>query len=854
MNEDKLNKFISYVIQNGINDNVELECRFGKYNKLTSTVKQNSFFNIYNLFKSRSKKYSFTKDILYEGIRKRTVVDDSKNYVKLLFENPEKIVDDIEKYTKIYNQINKNSFYITKNKIFKPIQMDNIKVDLVLENPDQVAPNKPANYIKNKFRCSLKGIWDIDLTILFITDCKTKKSGLYFEIESEFNYKWFVTKKVSQEYVLDEFNKITNSIVTVLECAKNTSLKAELRYSMFNQVVTLERRSINKLINGNYSVTEKADGERAFIYIDDKKNIYKMNPSVIIPDKVPIIKQAKSIKIYDTLIDGEIIRINGKDVFLGFDTLYFNGRDYRNFNLIDRLKCLKTTIMELNKQKTGIEFRIKTFYMNDVFTNAHKIWTNREKLFKYNLDGLIFTPIRGSYQGNLPNYKWKDKHSIDVRLLYNSKFNFTEFHPHTMPYTRKGSIEVSNSYTDHQTGNVYYTKRINVNNLEKSKKYIQNNLVSSRGDLGISGKLEGVENLNNMADICEVEWDYSVNKWVFLRTRPDKERPNAFKTIISVLDAIVDNITIDEISKLKHKKSPYELVNSIDCHTNIGFNFISTDISSDICEFYTYAYENIIPKGRTIVVLGCDICVLKAVSKNYKNILILEPNCLEVYGEAQSEGYTGLKELSRTFGINACIVWGSTCISSGIKAFTQLGQSEINTFLKKNSIDTIFINSFVDMFYQNGCIQKDIFDKNMKNLKMLTKKIIGLYLNGTQIIKYLEKQDCILTKNRDLHPLYKLYLNHKNLSKYTNTDIFKINPLKDKIKLVEIQRMRNSFKPQYQPLLFDKNIQNIIKNSGFKIQECKSLKSVYNEYKKNGGLLNDYDCIIADITKYFKIV
>lgn len=860
--ENSFKKQILYAMENGINSNIELEARFGTYNKIKSNIKPKTFFHVYNLFKYRTKTYSFIKDVIYGDVRKRNISDDFKNYTKSLFDSPETISDDIPEYTKIYSKDNKNTIYLSKEKIFNTIQSENIKIELVLENPNRTQPSNQATYQKNKFRCSLKGIWDIDMTILFITDCKTNKSDIYFEIEMEFNYRWYKSKNLTQDQILEDFNQNSNAIITIIDCMRNTPLNVELRYGIFNQVVTLEKQYLPTLINGNYSVTEKADGERVFIYIDDKKNIYRMNPTSVILFKTQLAKLQKKLKIDNTLIDGELISIKGCVTFLGFDLLYINGNDCRNFNLNTRLKYLTTVIDELNKLKLDFNFKVKVFYTTNVFINAAKIWNNRTKLFPYNLDGLIFTPIRGSYQGNLPNFKWKDKHSIDVRIMYNNKFNFTEFHPFATPYTRKGSNEIANAYTDHQTGNVYLKHRINVDNLPQKQIYKQMNLVSSRGDLGISGQLTGAENFKNMVDIIEVEYDPSLSKWIFLRTRPDKERPNSYKSIISVLNAIIDNITISDISKIKHKQSPYELIGEKTCYTNVGFNFISSDINSHMCQFYTNAYNNIFqtmtPKGNTILILGCDICVIQAASKNYKNILILEPNCLEVYAERQSEGYSGLKEYARVMGINASIIWGCSDISDGIKAYTKSGQDEINIFMtkniKKNVFDVVFINTFSNMFYNDkiskGNISKNIFNKNIKNLKLLAKQIIGIYLNGTQIIKYLEKQECLLTKNNELHPLYRIYLKYKNLSKYKYQDIFTI---KSDVKMVEIQRMQNSFMSQYQPLVFDKNIQDMLKNSGLKIQECKSLKTFYSDYKTNGGILNEYDRIIADITKYFKI-
>lgn len=664
--------------------------------------------------------------------------------------------------------------------------------------------------------------------------------------------------------MLAEFKQNSDAIITTIECARNTALDVELRYSIFNQVITLERKDLSKLTHCKYSVTEKADGERVFIYIDNKKNVYKINPTNIILDKIPLAKLQKSLKISNTLIDGELI---DDKLFLGFDLLYFAEKDYRNFNLKMRLKYLQEAISELNKLKININFKVKTFYFpkngTNIFTHAQNAWNNRAKLFPYNLDGLIFTPVKGAYQGNLPNLKWKDKHSIDVRIMYNAQYNFTEFHPHTIPYTRKGTSEIANAYTDHGTGNIYYKRRLNTNNEKNNSKYKQMNLVSVRGDLGISGKLKGAEHLKNMVDIVEIEYDPQLSQWIYLRTRPDKQKPNAYKSIISVLDAITDNITIGEISKLKYKQSPYELLEVADCYTDIGFNFISPDIS-DICQFYINVYDNILSKqtGETILVLGCDLCILRVVAKHYKNILIIEPNCLEVYGEQQSEGYMGLLEQAKIAGINATIVWGHSEISNGLKAFTKSGQNEIDAFMKKHkTASVVFINVFSHMILPSSSnflyssskipdikINKDMFDKTIKNLKSMSKTIVGLFLNGTQVIKYLERQDCLLMKNKELHPLFRLYLSATK-NNYITTDIFK----EKNITMMEIQRMQNSFMTQYQPLVFNKNINDTFKDAGLKIKECKSLKSFYPDYKKKYGALSEYDIIIADITNYFII-
>jgi hypothetical protein len=899
---DKIINFIEYAIKNGSDKNLELEARFGKYTKITSNIKPTTFFNVYNLFKSGKKSYSFIRDELFDNIRKRTEMTclntNKLNLTKDLFDNHHKILTPdikinpgtnvnseyknmVEKYVETYINLDdmhdKNSFYIKKDKIYKPIRLENMTIDLVMEvvnnSKSRTSKSLIPTYYKNKFRCSIKcDAWDIDLTILLILDYKTKKTGLYFEIETEFNYESFYKKKLNVSHAIDEFNKNSNAILSIVECAKQSSLDVELRYSMFNQVVTLEKIHLQTLTNGNYSVTEKADGDRVFIYIDDKKNVYCINPSNAIVDKISLIKLAKTLSISNTLIDCEMITIKGNSVFMGFDLLYFDGNNYRNYNLETRLRYLKITIDELNKLKK-YAFKIKTFYTNDIFINASNIWNKRLKLFPYNLDGLIFTPVRGSYQSNLPNYKWKHRHSIDVRIFYNSNFDFTEFHPNAMPYIKKGNSDALNSHIDNKTNKIYYKQRINVSNIDIKSltEYKRLNLVNARGDLGIPGKLNGCENLQNMVDIIEIEYDRDVNKWIFLRKRPDKSKPNAYKTIISVLNAIYDNITIDKLSKLIHKKSTYESINSnVICNTNIGFNFIASSIDSNLCDFYTYAHCNILSKvskiNSTILVLGCDLCLLKALSKTYKNILIIESNCLEVYGQYISEGYSGLLEQSQNLGITASIIWGDTDISNGIKAFTKSGQTQINTYIKNNNIisynsgsrrtagsdkkfDCIFISSFVNILYNNNksIFDKKMYDKNIITLKTLTSNILCIFLNGSRVIKHLTSDNCIIIKNKKLHPLYKIYIDNTNLDKFRNLDLFKISD----VKMLEIQRMETSFVSQKYPLIFNENVQSLIKESFICMKECNSFKKLYLEYKKNNNNLTEYDYIISDITNYF---
>ena len=455
------------------------------------------------------------------------------------------------------------------------------------------------------------------MTIVLIHDCIKDNYGLYFEIEAEFNYN--IAKKLQYDDIMNEFNDIYNSVLTTIDCAKSSSLKIELRYDISNKVITLERNDIAKLQNSRYSVTEKADGERCFIYITDKGDITRINPNEIIKSFVPLCKKSKINKIYyNTLLDGEMVMIDGKIVFLGFDLLFYNNEDKRNCNLLERLKCLELVINALDQLKFGFIFRMKKFYTTDIFKNSKIIWNNRKKLFKYNLDGLIYTPIYGAYISNIPILKWKDKHSIDIRILYNERYDFTEFHPNAFPYTRKGEVSPNNEYKVNTNNGekIFYKQKITINNNIFKKL----NLVNNFGVLGIQGLLRDDKGkiIKNMEEIIEMEYDLQKEKWVFLRKRLDKVKPNAYKTIISVLDAISGNIDIEEISKLKYIPSPYSKI-----ETKIGLNLTSSNISSNICDFYTYMYERLFKnykKSDSIIILGCNMCLLKAVKNTYNKL------------------------------------------------------------------------------------------------------------------------------------------------------------------------------------------------------------------------------------------
>lgn len=190
-------------------------------------------------------------------------------------------------------------------------------------------------------------------------------------------------------------------------------------------------------IRRNYTVTDKADGERRMLFVSDNGRIYMLdsNMNVIFTGSICADKT-----LYNSLIDGEYIKTDKRNnpihLYAAFDIYYNNNKSVREFGfapmletdelknfrlpLLNRLvqKLKPRSIMELDnptdkpakalEKETGMpletdklcEFNIrcKQFYStNDsatIFEGCSKILSDvRDGLYEYITDGLIFTPM-----------------------------------------------------------------------------------------------------------------------------------------------------------------------------------------------------------------------------------------------------------------------------------------------------------------------------------------------------------------------------------------------------------------------------------------------------------------------------
>ena len=224
----------------------------------------------------------------------------------------------------------------------------------------------------------------------------------------------------------------------------------------------LDKETITPSILGNYTVTDKADGERKLLYISDKGKLYFITTNMEV-EFTGLISTNK--KLFDSLLDGEHIIHNKKEEYINlytsFDIYYINKKSQRENvfattdpkNLDNRLNMLNSFITELNmdiKSVTGnmpvFSIRPKVFYLGNktknIFAGCNNILQkHNDGLFEYETDGLIFTPSDFGVGGNAigesckpvkttweHSFKWKPPEYNTVDFLISIKTDANNQH------------------------------------------------------------------------------------------------------------------------------------------------------------------------------------------------------------------------------------------------------------------------------------------------------------------------------------------------------------------------------------------------------------------------------------------
>ena len=350
-----------------------------------------------------------------------------------------------------------------------------------------------------------------------------------YQVEIEFESPTEVVK-----YIKMINDDLFNTKISGIVFAQYKDLLGNMRFAgPLPQTLTLAAFKKKVLTKNDYSVTEKADGERFLLFIDNVGGFNFISRKMDIKrlTKVPLRRDFAG-----TLIDGEFD--SEKDIFYSFDLLFVNWNDVRRDHLKKRLTELvgllgrmripfikmKTFYIEHSNQIIQIPSNKVTSFKN-IYEAAGHIWSKRSN-FQYELDGLIFTPVNEPY--NTRNiFKWKDENTIDFYYKENQLFlagNKTNGSYGILPFS---GIDGKGTFT---------SKGKSIKNLIFIDETIPDNL------------RKGILELRNTGSPAVGEFKFENNTFKSIKMRPDKELPNGIDASNQAWEAISNPVTDAMIS------------------------------------------------------------------------------------------------------------------------------------------------------------------------------------------------------------------------------------------------------------------------------------------------------------------
>lgn len=576
---EKVSNILDYYHQNNKSNDLELEVKFKK------TLNEDEFKETMSYY------LSFLNLSKLDYVKRLDSFTDTGNRISI--NN-----DDVIKEYCNSGVFPKNSIIVNKRPIkeFKPIifsEIEDIEFKIDLKREAKVKRNDGSIIfyrLKQTYTIphyKFNGIkYDFSIVKEYnVGELLKEEQSIKYEIEIEvLNNKKIIAKDLifsvfemisvilNNDNLMSKSEKaaIFNEYFTFVFPDKNideSKLKPKL-YFIGPQPVTLMKKNItekrvdNITIQNEYTVTEKADGERMLLYFNS------IGKSYLINNRLNIIKinteNKKGIK--NSIFDGEYI--SEIDKFGVFDVYYYDKEIVANKPLIpDRLNIMKN-INEKN-------IFIKNFIYNnddDIFKSINEIMTKIESgLYEYKTDGIIFTPKSLPVGSNFKNdeyklqgtwdrvFKWKpsDENTIDFLVNFDKD----------KVLDNKVLCTLYVGYNPLQWTPITVYKFV-TDNLEKNKiSYIKRKFVPNGENESISTTYLDIDenenvfalNKDKIVDNSVVEFGYDVenNKWFPLRVRKDKTElllksglsgtANDYGTAINIWQTIKNPITLDMI-------------------------------------------------------------------------------------------------------------------------------------------------------------------------------------------------------------------------------------------------------------------------------------------------------------------
>lgn len=512
------------------------------------------------------------------------------------------------------------------------------------------SPNDPKAHVRLIHRRSFTTATDlfrIDFSMIKSRGVNVKQSlknmlkqQPKYELEIEFiNHE----TKIESDVVTHEF---TNIIMAILQSFYQTPFVlpisdiqryikefADSRNTFYNPVTMLRRHlspEIPHNISKGYTVTVKADGERAGLYVSRDRKLLKVTNRSVVWTGVTALNDSH----FGDFVDGEYIL--EKNLFCIFDIYRFRNRDVKSLPLMKtdddttlntRLGVARAFVDDLKKDFTTayalIPLRIETkqFLSGEGPTMEEAIRTVLNAEYEFETDGLIFTPKdsevapRKDTMGNtwMRVYKWKpaDQNSIDFLVMIDEKEGFD---PVLNVPAKQGQLYVSRTPSDN---NIIYPRETMTGEYaeptlpENLQKVVEMNtmripsifqpsaprnpdayqITVPMSDKGVTVDKNGDKVETNT--IIECAYDTATHRWTILRTRYDK----TFQYRAQRMPQYGNDIsTADSVWTSMHVPIPEDMITSFttaDVNSGLEDDYYRDDLVRDDRVFKdVYSFHN----------------------------------------------------------------------------------------------------------------------------------------------------------------------------------------------------------------------------------------------------------------------
>ena len=343
-----------------------------------------------------------------------------------------------------------------------------------------------------------------------------------------------------------------------------------------NQPIALAYKDYNEIILpniSNYYLSDKADGERALLYIDPEKEEIKLVRSRSVSDISDLIKNFKKAKKGITILDTEVLSSLDKksnetiDKIYIFDIMMLENVDMTKVAFSEREGKFEEVAAWFNPlTEKKIQIRLSENYPEEI----KKIYDRRTRV--YPVDGLIFTPADGEYF-DMSVYKWKppEQSTIDF-LIVKPSANILGKKPYIVEageeiYFLLCGIRYQIFNTLRLTYFPGYEKTFEDLKISLRENYFPIQFSPSENPLAYiwkTNKLKDPENYHG--HVGEFKYDVEKSNWILTKMRPDKDvnvregtaYGNDFKVAEEMYQQFFTPFTLEMLTEKQSEKAPSE--------------------------------------------------------------------------------------------------------------------------------------------------------------------------------------------------------------------------------------------------------------------------------------------------------